>query len=512
MAEMNYSKNVSGSSNTISVPNINVGGMDLYGSKTVTAKASSTIYNTTDSSLDLSVFLTDNIDETVSSQKIAADKVKHYETDVPWYCELLDGVKCAGATIVNSTMGLLEGVTELAEGILDAAVVVASVGTVGVPLLLADTLSYVGSKILGTEYNSLTEAYWTDFLMPIVGYDISGNAFDALYSTDLMSAVDEHALDAMKRGGAGYKIAKNVGYVTGTVALGIFTGGAGFAGLTASSASTLAAGLGKAGNTFESKYNSLSDEDKQDIGKIGGVLLNGTLAGSLEAGMWFLTYGNGLDKIATKLGPSASKFLGTTVFKLSGNSTFTKMVAKIFPNAIKNSSLVKGGLQFLKPFATLGIDAGTTGLKIDENTTLADHFLNATIDGLTNAVVTIGYDASFLKTLVENTSAKASTTATGKTDYLYAGNSKLAQNATGIENAGLGDQTIYKSLTEAISKYQYNPATAEGGTSHLTRLLFEGLKKSGGNLVKKNISAPIKQGIQNFFDLGGSIMNIVFGH
>ena len=512
MAEMGYNRNVSSGSSTVAIPNVTFSGLDSTYNKKSVAKPQSTIYNSTDSSLDLSIFLTDNIDENCNTEAISADQARHYDSysGKEWYEYLGDALACTGATVVNTTMGLLEGVAELAEGLIDTGLVVTSITTIGLPLLVADAVNFVGSKLLGREFNSLTEAYWTDVLMPIVGYDASGKAFEALYSTNVMSTINDHSLDTMKRGGTGYNIAKNVGYVTGTVAIGVFTGGLGTVGMTASTASTLTSGLAKAGNTFESKYNKLSEEEKQDMGKIGQVLLNGALTGGVEAGMWYLTYGNGLDKIAGKFGKGAPDFLNQTVIKLSGNNTFTQMVAKVFPNAIKTSSLFKGGLQFLKPFATLGIDASTLGLKIDENTKLSDYFLNATIEGLANAVVAIGYDASFLKNIVEGTSAKVSTSVSGKTDYLYTGNSQLSQNALGIENAGLGNQTIYSSLTEAISKYIYTPTTIDGGTAHFTRVLFEGLKKSGGNIVKKNISVPLIQGVKNIINWSASALGAIY--
>ena len=66
MGEMNYNRQVSSGGGT-GVLDFNVSGIsNLYTGKSVTASRASTSSGTTSSSLDLSAFLTDNLDETVT--------------------------------------------------------------------------------------------------------------------------------------------------------------------------------------------------------------------------------------------------------------------------------------------------------------------------------------------------------------------------------------------------------------------------------------------------------------
>lgn len=487
MAGMDYNKKVISGGTT--APSLDLdfdSNIEQYNKKSTNIDSSSLVKS--DGTLDLNMFLDDlNIDNYTTG---AVEGSLGYDTaqklDPPWYEQLGKGLLTAGATVVNGTMGLLEGVAELGEGIIDAAVIVGAAMNSG-PLLAIDALNFIGAKITGNEFTSVTKAYWTEGVMPAVGADLSGGLFDAIYSTEAMQAVDNAALDGMKRGGAVYKVMKNVGYVTGTVAIGVLTGGTSTIAMTASQASTLAAGMAKAGNVIETKYNGLSDQEKQNLGEIGKVLLNGTLSGSLEAGMWFLTYGHGLDKTGAKLG--ITDWLGKKVFQLAGNNAFSKVVLKAFPNALKNSTLLKGGLQFLKPFITLGIDGTTTGL--DEKKTLLEHLESAFIDGLTNAAVTVVYDVSVIKTWVEALDAKAASRFGGKTDYAYKGNTQINQNADSMADSFSESQgEIYKSLGEAIDKFKY---ASDDSAAHVTRIAFEGLKKAGGNLVKKTIGLPVKE-------------------
>ena len=74
MGEMNYNRQVSSGGGT-GVLDFNVSGIsNLYTGKSVSASRASTSSGTTSSSLDLSAFLTDNIDETVTQEKIAEKK------------------------------------------------------------------------------------------------------------------------------------------------------------------------------------------------------------------------------------------------------------------------------------------------------------------------------------------------------------------------------------------------------------------------------------------------------
>ena len=504
MAGMDYNKSVVSGGN-VSVPTLDLNtNIEPYVKKSITVDNSSLVKS--DGTLDLNIFLEDfNVD---SYSTGAVEGSLGYDTaqklDTPWYEQLGKGLLTAGATVVNGAMGLLEGVAELGEGILDAAVIVGAAMNSG-PLLIADALNFIGAKITGNEFTSLTKAYWTEGIMPAVGEDLSGDLFDAIYSTEAMQAVDNAAVDGMKRGGAGYKVMKNIGYVTGTVAIGVLTGGTSTIAMTASQASTLAAGMAKAGNVIETKYNGLTDEEKKNLDEIGKVLLNGTLAGSLEAGMWFLTYGHGLDKIGSKLG--ITDWLGKKVFQLAGNNPLSQVLLKAFPNALKNSSLLKGGLQFLKPFITLGIDASTTGL--DEKKTIFEHLEGAFVDGLTNAAVTLAYDASVVKSWVEVLDAKAASLIGGKSDYAYQGNSQLEQNSNSMIDSFTEKQgELFKSLGEAIDKFRYG---SEDSAAHITRLAFEGLKKAGGNIVKKTITAPVKEFFSSITDWATGGIAYLFG-
>ena len=506
MAGMDYNKKVV--SGGVAAPSLDLSinvNIEQYNKNSTSIDSSSLVKS--DGTLDLNMFLEDlNVENYTTG---AVEGSLGYDTaqklDPPWYEELGRGLLSAGATVVNGAMGLLEGVAELGEGIIDAALIASAAISSG-PLLIADALNFIGAKITGNEFTSLTQAFWTQGVMPTVGADLSGGLFDAIYSTEVMQAVDNAAIDSMKRGGAGYKVMKNVGYVTGTVAIGILTGGTSTIAVTASQASTIAAGMAKAGNVIESKYGDLSTGEKNNLGEISKVLLNGTLAGSLEAGMWFLTYGHGLDKVGAKLG--ITDWLGKKVFQLAGNNGFSKVLMKAFPNALKNSTLLKGGMQFLKPFITLGIDASTTGL--DEKKTLMEYLESAFIDGLTNAAVTIGYDMSVIKTWVEVIDAKAASKIGGKADYAYKGNEIVSQSAESADDAMMdATKDIYKSLGEAIDKFRYS---SDDSAAHVTRIAFEGFKKAGGNVVKKTIALPVKDFFKSVTQWATNGLAYIFGN
>lgn len=388
--------------------------------------------------------------------------------------EVLNSTACS---VANGAVGLLEGVAELGEGLIDTVAVLGG-GVVSVPLLLADGVSWLGSKITGSEFESVTKQFWLDDVMPAVGVDLSGKAFDALYETEFMQGVDSNAVGFMKRGGVGYDVMKNVGYVTATVALGVATGGMSTTALTASQASTLVAGLAKAGNKFESGYNKAAKDGEVTMGEVGAVLGNGALAGTIEAGTWFMTYGNGLSKVGEKIfGQGATEALKKSLFGFKSGSA----LGKLFPNAVKIETLVKSGIQFGKSWANYAADILTIGSSKSAGDVLTESFINAG--------TSIIYDTSIIKTWAENIGASASSKITGK-DYAYEGHPIVEQGHDELLNLGETTAKLPSNLAKAISELRY---ASNDTQANWTRLIFEGLKKSGGNLVKKWITEPLKE-------------------
>lgn len=415
------------------------------------------------------------------------------------------------ASAGNIVMGLLEGGAELFEGIGDALVAVSG-GFLSVFTGIYDGINWIGSKITGNEFESLTAAMWTKGVMPIIGYDVSGNMFDAIYSTPFFSKMDELAYNGAKRDGSLYKVVKNIGYVSGTILLGILTGGSSLA-ITASKATTLLSGVAKAGSEFEKQYNNITEGGTKELsgGDVLSILTNGTAKGTIEGAMWYLTYGSGLQNIAGKfLGGSAKAqtWLGKTLItKGSFNSAISKAfnpqianaIKLVFPNTINRGTGLKMALQFLKPYMNLGVDASTGLAGVDENTSWGDLLKSTTVDAITNAAMAGIYDVSFLKNVMEKASAKGATKIGGKNNYYIEGqNMSIQQSGSDAiaamnQAAGNAQPQTFKNLIKAISGYDYSGATgSDYQVAHLTRLWFEGLKKSNGNIVKKTLSMPLK--------------------
>lgn len=434
------------------------------------------------------------------------------------------------ASVGNIVMSLLEGGAELVEGIGDAFIAVCG-GAFSVFTGIYDGINWIGSKITGNEFESLTAAMWTKGIMPIIGYDVSGNIFDSIYSTPFFSKMDELAYSGAKRDGALYKVMKNVGYVSGTILLGVLTGGSSLA-LTASQATTLLSGAAKAGSEFEKQYNNITENGTKELsgGDVLSILTNGTAKGTIEGALWYLTYGSGLQNVAGKfMGGSAKAqtWLGKTlVTKGSFNSALSKVfnpqianaINVIFPNTMNRGTGIKMALQFLKPYVNLGVDASTGLAGVDENTSWGDLLKSTTVDAITNAAMTGLYDVSFLKNIMEKASAKEATKFGGKSDYYIEGqNSPIQQSGSEAiaamnKAAGNTQPQTFKNLIKAISGYDYRGATgSDYQAAHLTRLWFEGLKKSNGNIVKKTLSMPLKglvddivNGFSSVFGLGSN--------
>ncbi len=454
------------------------------------------------------------------------------ETAAPWCKKAIsavgdgiawvwDQILSVGASIVNSIMGLLEGVFELIEGILDAAVAIVG-AALSIFTGIGDLFLWLGSLITGNEFESITAAMWKNGIMPIMGYDISGNLFDAIYSTPLFEAIDEQAYGWFKKDSGFYKVMKNVGYVTGTIILGILTGGSSIP-LTASTATTIIAGAAKAGSEYEKQYNAITDNGANEVSgaDVLRILGNGTGKGIIEGGMWYLTYGSGLQNLTGKFmsgGADAAKsWLAKTLLepgtfsqalsKFTGKG-ITTLLTKVFPNTINTGTMIKMGLQFIKPYMNLGVDAGTGLTKAQlGDATWGEVFMDTGVDAVTNALITGLYDMSILKNLMENASAKEASKFGGKNDYYIEGQTTpAADEAIAGMNAAAGKPQIFKNLTKAIGGYDYRGTTgSEYNAAHFTRMWFEGLKKSNGNVAKKTISLPLKALVEEIGDFFGGL-------
>ncbi len=456
--------------------------------------------------------------------------------DESWITDLVEGLKVVGATVVNGVVGFGEGLVDFGEGLYDAGCVIAGV-TMTPFTIMADGVALLNSLITGEKYESVTGAYWSDVVLAEVNRDYSDEWFSKIYENEFMQGVNDYAVDSMKRGGAGYGVCKEIGYLTGTILLGVGTAGVGSAvgvgGFTASQVSTVATGLAKAGNTMDKKYSDLLKRD----GDISGldslsIVVNGTATGAIESFMWYITFGNGIDKIAANLTKAfqsnlvarsqilrslsglkepvfSANFVNGVNTLLSKSKVLTfcsNVFKKVFPNTLKRESILKAFFQFVKPSALVSVDYGTTGLDVSQDKTIIDYYEEAINKGIDNAMVAIVYDASFLKKVVEKLGAKTASKLGGKSDYNYKGHEVYNESSESYyEEVTEQVSKLYKDLADAISNYDYRGNFEIH--AHLTRMIFEGLKKTGGTVVKKGVPVFIKD-IGNKFE---KLLTTVFG-
>lgn len=404
--------------------------------------------------------------------------VEAKEEKKAWWEKGLEILGTTACTVVNAAVSLVEGVVELGEGIVDAAVVVgAAVITAANPITWLDLGLLGASKLFNFEYESVTEKVWAEAVMPFVGFDVSGKTFDALYSSTLFSTVEEGAWGPFKRkNGSVYKIGKSVGTVAGTIGLAILTGGTSIP-LTVSTSSAVIAGTQKMGNSIEKSYKGLSDAEKQDLGSLFAINANGAVKGVIEGAVWYATYGNGLGKIGnwfdgTKLG----KWFGST--KLSTHFTKGKtwmqflvdkktIALELGKVKLTQQSLIKGGLQFSKTYANWFVDLLSIGSE--------ENLGEVTREAIVNAGISIFYDNIFGKNLL-NPGKKAIESTykfnEPKTNELA---NELANSVDSVASSST-DQTFRKTLADM------------GGNAKLTHegsIILEAYNKTGGTIIKK---------------------------
>lgn len=169
----------------------------------------------------------------------AASKVAGVISDVGNF--LWTGIKKVGASVANVVIGLVQGLAEFVEAIVDTcAIIVTAAASIFTGLW--DLGQWIHGKITGNEnWNSATKAMWGG-VMDFVGTTHVKDAFRSFYEeTAVGKWLDANAFEWFKSTGAVYQIANGIGYVAGVVILTIVTFGAGGAAVGASSAATGAA-------------------------------------------------------------------------------------------------------------------------------------------------------------------------------------------------------------------------------------------------------------------------------
>lgn len=478
MADSSYNKTVS-STNSVNLTNISFNTPSIAGyNKTVGSNSGSGSSGgrTASITVNLDALLTDNLDETVTSEKI--ENPKNLESYQSFGEEVMSFLGKVGCDIGGFGLGLLDGVLEFGEGLIDAALIL---GTAAVivqnPILLGDLLITGISKLAGFEYNGLTQTIWADVVMPAVGYDISGAVMDGIYSIDDVAAMNENAHGPFKRGGGMYNVGKSVGTVTGTIALAVATGGTSIP-LTVSTSSAVFAGMQKMGNSVESNYNKLDEKGKNDLGNIFAVNANGLFKGLIEGGTWWLTYGNGLGKAGkfldgTKLGKAFGNFIDGTklgaIFGKTGKtwlSFLTDDKAKVL--GLSTISWVKGGLQATKTYANWVVDL----LSIGSDKTFGE----VTWDAAVNATISMFYDnAKWARKWFD----------AGKKGL--EGKFKLQDNNVEVQGMELefGEVNGAGNDQAALLKKLLEETKGNPGLTHAGSIIVEAYKKTGGTLIKK---------------------------
>lgn len=347
----------------------------------------------------------------------------------------------AVASVANLVMSLVEGIVSFVEAIVDAAAMIVGVAA-SLFTGLYDGINWIGSKIFGYEFKSATKAMWADGIMPFIGTDWTGKAFDALYTIPPFTWMESYAFGPFKReGGIVYKIGKGVGYTVGIVAATVFTCGVAggtsvVASLGSTGVSTAFAGLGAMGKNTQKGYNKLSDEEKQDGWALFKVGAYGVASGAVEAGAWYLTFGGGKgtllknQNINGAFGKSADGL--NKVFGLSKNSSFM----------FKASNIEKAVVQIGKTYATASNDYVFFSDDVSVSGYVNDVLLSK--ENLTDAAIAGGvsllYDATagnYLKNQLEG-KAKVGEDGqiTGKDGYLTKWMNRLKTPETKPTTAG----------------------------------------------------------------------------
>ncbi len=146
------------------------------------------------------------------------------------------------ASIANTVVGLVQGLLEFGEALIDTAAIIGT--ALNTPIYaLFDGINWLGSKLFGYEFHSQTMAVWGQ-TMDFVSTKYVSDAFDDFHQNNAIGkALDEYAYAPFKSTGAAYKVADGVGYVGGIILLSLATagiGGAATAGTGATAAGTSA--------------------------------------------------------------------------------------------------------------------------------------------------------------------------------------------------------------------------------------------------------------------------------
>ena len=133
-------------------------------------------------------------------------------------------IQATGASIANVVIGLVKGIGQLIESLLDFVVLIGT--AVGSILTgIADGITYLIALTTGKtdEWSSYTKVMWKD-TMAYVAEDHVGNAFKSFYANSVVGQwLDEKAIDIFKSEGTGTQIASGIGYVAGIVLLTLAT-------------------------------------------------------------------------------------------------------------------------------------------------------------------------------------------------------------------------------------------------------------------------------------------------
>lgn len=369
----------------------------------------------------------------------------------------------AVASVANLVVSLVEGIVSFVEAIVDAAAMIVGVAA-SLFTGLYDGINWIGSKIFGYEFKSATKAMWANGIMPFVGTNWTGKAFDALYTIPPFKWMESYAFGPFKReGGLIYKIGKGVGYTVGIVlatvaTCGIAGGGAAAAsaaggaagaagGLSATTVSTAFAGLGAMGKNTQSGYNSLSEEEKQDGWALFKVGAYGVGSGVIEGAAWYYTFGNGKDVIngSKALKPVLEKSAKGANFIAGG---FNKVFGTNVSFGVKNMSKVL--VQVGKTYA----NASNEYVFLSDDPSVGGYFKDVWLnsENLTDAAIAGGvslvYDATAGKYFSDKINPKV------KHWFETADESGTATPTTGdgaFGQAGFGDAASNAGANQALS-------------------------------------------------------------
>lgn len=431
------------------------------------------------------------------------------------------------ASIVNTTISLVEGIVSFAEAIMDALVVIGGAVVTLVPAAIDIVNGFKNGKMEWTN----TKALWIDNYLPFISTDYTSKGFDKLYSTAPFKIIDNMSYGIFKReNGVVYEIGKGVGYYTGVIVATAFTGGTVGATTFATNFAVTAgvSGVAELGKATQNNYNNVIDKQTKKY-FIQEIMNTNPNISAEEAEKYFNeAKENGLltnyDSVRkgyqdNMSGGEVWKILGTSTGQAVVEGTVTAIIRTDFKKIaqagasvgkvgsivknIQNFSILKSVGKSGKGLAGVG-KAGTQAVKsyVKELASVisdGDYDLKkASIDAAAGAITEVANANIGLKNIKEAVKGKQIQNTNYVTKTLVSESAPNQFDASGL--TGNVDNATEEVAEKAIQK-TFKDVFKDGATAVKEKHIFGSIipermvKDSYKSVSKKGVVSPIVEGI-----------------